>query len=198
MSSELFFVIRNEGNLERIQRVEVSETTIGRIQTNVLCLPDPAVSRNHAVLIRRPTECVIRDLGSRNGTRLNGQPVGEAVLSGAAIVGIGPYQLKVFRDLGQAQAEADGEDDTTRNLAIPVLNRQDRELREQQLTPAQRRVYDEFLRGRSEKEAAHDLNVSINTVHTHSRAIYAKFLVTSRAELLSLSAGHTTLDDFQS
>ena len=198
MIHELYFVIRHEGTLERIHRVEDPETTIGRTQTNVLCLPDPVVSRNHAVLIQTPTEFVIRDTGSRNGTLLNGQPIVEAVLSTAAVVEIGPYQLKVFCDLGRAQAEAEAAAVSTRDLPPPVLTRHDRELWAQQLTPAQRRVYDEFLRGRSEKEAALALRISINTVHSHSHAIHVKFGVSSRAELLSLCGGHLTLHDFQS
>lgn len=198
MKHELYFVIRHDGNLERIHRVEVPETTIGRIQTNVLCLPDLAVSRSHALLIQSPTGFVIRDLGSRNGTRLNGRPIVEAALSTAVVVQIGPYELKVFCELDAAQAEVEGSEDSTRNLPIPVLTNSERERREQRLTPAQRRVYDEFLRGRSEKEAAHALQVSVNTVHSHSRAIYTTFGLTSRAELLSLCAGHLTLHDFQS
>lgn len=196
MNHELFFVIRYEGNLERIHRVETADTTIGRTQTNVLCLPDPAVSRSHALLLQRQTEFVIRDLGSRNGTRLNGQPIAEAVLPAVAVVEIGPYQLKVFRDLGLAQADVDGDEESTRNVSVSVLTSLDRERREQQLTPAQRRVYDEFLRGRSEKEAALELKISIHTVHTHSHAIYVKFGVSSRAELLSLCSGHLTVHDF--
>jgi pSer/pThr/pTyr-binding forkhead associated (FHA) protein len=147
----------------------------------VLCLPDPAVSRTHAVLIQTPTELVIRDLGSCNGMRLNGRSIVDAVLPAVAVVEIGPYRLNVCGDLLAAQAEAEGAEDTTRNLPIPVLTSRDRERREQQLTPAQRRVYDEFLRGRSEKDAAHDLGISINTVHTHSHAIYVKCGVSSRA-----------------
>ena len=195
MNHELYFVIRHDGNLERIHRVEVSETTIGRIQANVLCLPDPVVSRHHAVLIQTPTEYVIRDLKSRNGTLLNGRPIVEAAMSTAAIVKIGPYELKLFCGLDAAQAEAKGEDDSTRTLPIPALSNFERQRREQQLTPAQRRVYDEFLRGHSEKEAARALKVSVNTVHSHSRVIYTTFKVSSRAELLSLCAGHITLQD---
>ncbi len=198
MNHELYFVIRHDGNLERIHRVEVSETTIGRIQANVLCLPDPVVSRHHAVLIQTPTEYVIRDLKSRNGTLLNGRPVVEAALSTAAIVEIGPYELKVFCELEAAQAEVDGAVDSTHNPPIPVLTNSERRLREQKLTPAQRRVYHEFLRGRSEKEAAAVLKISTNTVHSHSRAIYTAFKVSSRAELLSLCAGHLTLHDLES
>ncbi|MEK6262284.1 MAG: FHA domain-containing protein [Planctomycetota bacterium] len=197
MNHELYFVIRHGGKLERIHRVEVPETTIGRIQTNVLCLCDPVVSRHHAVLIQTPKEFVIRDLRSRNGTRLNGQPIVEAVLPAVSIIEIGSYELKLFYKLDAAQADADGSEDSTRN-PTPVLTNSERERREQQLTPAQRRVYDEFLRGHSEKEAARALKISTNTVHSHSRAIYTAFKVSSRAELLSLCAGHLTLHDLES
>ncbi len=192
MAGELFFAIRYEGVVERIQRVEVAETTIGRLATNVLCLPDSAVSRNHAVLVRTPTEFLIRDLGSHNGTRLNGQPIVEAVLPAAALVEIGPYQLKACHDFGSAQAEAEGVDESTRKQPGPVRVNYDRERCKQQLTPAQRRVYNELLSGLSEKEIAHELQISIHTVHTHSRAIYTKFEVSSRVELLSLCAGYLT------
>lgn len=192
MAGELFFVIRCGGVLDRIQRVEVAEATIGRAADNVLCLPDSAVSRNHAVVVRTPTDFVIRDLGSRNGTRLNEQSIVEAVLPATAIVEIGPYQLRIFSDLDSAQDDAEGAVESTRKQPIRVRTNFDRERRERQLTPAQRRVYDELLSGRTEKEVAHVLKISINTVHSHSRAIYTKFRVSSRAELLSLCAGRLT------
>jgi pSer/pThr/pTyr-binding forkhead associated (FHA) protein len=195
MIRELYFVIRYEGKLERIHRVDVPETTIGRIQSNVLCLPDPVVSRTHAVLIQTPTEFVIRDLRSRNGTLLNGQPIVEAVLGASSVVEIGPYQLKAFSDLDSAQADVGDVEESTRKQPILVLSRHEQEEREKQLTPAQRRVYDVFLQGRSEKEIAQMLRISINTVHTHARAIYTEFDVSSRAELLALCAGHLTQHD---
>lgn len=192
MTDDLFLSIQYAGVLERVQRIDVAETTIGRMATNVVCLPDSAVSRNHAVLVRTATEVLIRDLGSHNGTLLNGQAIVEAVLPAAALLEIGPYQLKVVRDLQLAQAEAELAFESTRNQPVRVRNNFDRKQREQQLTPAQRRVYDELLSGRSEKEVAHDLKISVHTVHSHAQAIYTKFAVSSRAELLSMFAGRLT------
>ncbi|TXT38612.1 MAG: FHA domain-containing protein [Planctomycetota bacterium] len=192
MTGELFFVIRFSGMLERVQQAEAAEMTIGRQATNVVCLPNSAVSRNHAVLSRKRAEFLIRDLGSRNGTLLNGQRIVEAVLSVPALIEIGPYQLKVCRDLNSAQEEAEGVIESTCNQPGPNRPRSDREQWEQQLTPAQHRVYKEFLCGRTEKEVANALKISIHTVHTHSRAIYTKFEVSSRGELLSQFANHLT------
>ena len=198
MKLELFFVIRHDGKFERIYRVETPTTTIGRIQSNVLCLSDFAVSRNHAILNQTPKGFVIRDLNSRNGTQVNGQRITETVLPAAAIVAIGPFQLTAFSSQASAQAELADTEGSTREHPAHLVRRDDRVQREQRLTPAQRHVYEAFLKGRTEKEVARQLQVSINTVHSHSHAIYTVFGVSSRAELLSLCAGHLSRDDLQS
>ena len=53
--------------------------TIGRNRDCDLCLTDLSVSRMHALLVRREGGWVLSDLGSHNGTRLNGWLVREAV-----------------------------------------------------------------------------------------------------------------------
>jgi FHA domain/DUF1707 SHOCT-like domain len=53
--------------------------TIGRNRDCDLCLTDLSVSRTHALLIRREDGWVLSDLGSHNGTRLNGWLVRESV-----------------------------------------------------------------------------------------------------------------------
>jgi hypothetical protein len=53
--------------------------TIGRNRDCDLCLTDLSVSRMHALLVRREDGWVLSDLGSHNGTRLNGWLVREAV-----------------------------------------------------------------------------------------------------------------------
>jgi hypothetical protein len=53
--------------------------TIGRTRDCDLCLTDLSVSRMHALLVRRRDGWVLSDLGSHNGTRLNGWLVREPV-----------------------------------------------------------------------------------------------------------------------
>ena len=53
--------------------------TIGRTRDCDLCLADLSVSRMHALLVRREDGWVLSDLGSHNGTRLNGWLVREPV-----------------------------------------------------------------------------------------------------------------------
>jgi hypothetical protein len=53
--------------------------TIGRTRDCDLCLTDLSVSRMHALLVRREDGWVLSDVGSHNGTRLNGWLVREPV-----------------------------------------------------------------------------------------------------------------------
>jgi Domain of unknown function (DUF1707)/FHA domain len=53
--------------------------TIGRTRACDLCLTDLSVSRMHALLVRREEGWLLSDLGSHNGTRLNGWLVREPV-----------------------------------------------------------------------------------------------------------------------
>ena len=57
-----------------------SELTIGRAADNDLVLPDGRVSRHHARLTGRRGTIVYLDLGSTNGSRVNGAVVSELVL----------------------------------------------------------------------------------------------------------------------
>lgn len=52
------------------------------------------------------------------------------------------------------------------------------------LSPAERAVFDLYLKGKTAKEISEELYLSINTIKTHSKHIYAKLNITSREELL--------------
>ncbi|MEU3448469.1 FHA domain-containing protein [Streptomyces thermolilacinus] len=63
---------------------------IGRAPDNDVVVDDLVVSRHHAELTSRPDGTyAIRDLGSHNGTYLNGRPVEEARVTPEDIIGIG-------------------------------------------------------------------------------------------------------------
>jgi transcriptional regulator with GAF, ATPase, and Fis domain len=56
------------------------EVSIGRDPSNQLCISDPALSRRHCVLMKKADEFTISDLGSLNGTLVNGMTVDELQL----------------------------------------------------------------------------------------------------------------------
>lgn len=49
--------------------------TVGRLSDNTVQIEDASVSSHHAELMLRDTDYILKDLGSTNGTRLNGQQV---------------------------------------------------------------------------------------------------------------------------
>jgi hypothetical protein len=61
----------------------------------ILLDADDAVSRRHAEIAVRAGECVIRDLGSCNGTQLNGRDVDRARLRRGDVLQIGETRIRV-------------------------------------------------------------------------------------------------------
>lgn len=76
--------------------------SIGRMSTNDLCLPDERVSRQHAVVEYRDGGWHVTDLGSMNGTKVNGEHVTERVLVSGDTLGIGTHTLR-FEDEATAR-----------------------------------------------------------------------------------------------
>ncbi len=69
--------------------------TIGRASDNDLVLPDGRVSRHHARLSGRRGTLVYSDLGSTNGSRVNGVAVGELVLGAGDRIELGDTAIVV-------------------------------------------------------------------------------------------------------
>jgi len=72
-----------------------NECTIGAAETCTVQLDDPAgrISRLHAQLVRGQTRWLLRDLGSKNGVRLDGARRAEIVLEPGTEIGIGSLTL---------------------------------------------------------------------------------------------------------
>jgi transcriptional regulator with GAF, ATPase, and Fis domain len=65
------------------------EISIGRDESNDLCIDSRSVSRRHCVIERRDSDLILRDLDSTNGTFVNDVPIKERSLKRGDQVGIG-------------------------------------------------------------------------------------------------------------
>src|SRR5688500_13738108 len=70
--SDLDLVVVQQSCLARRQLFPSRSLSIGRSSDCDIVLGDPAASRRHA-LLHVASEVLVEDLGSRNGTRLNGE-----------------------------------------------------------------------------------------------------------------------------
>ncbi len=82
--------------------------TIGRDEACDLTLPDPAVSRSHLRLHVADGQVGIADLGTRNGTEVNGVPVSTATIEVGDTVRIGNTGLRLV-DADQEQLGGSGQ-----------------------------------------------------------------------------------------
>jgi signal transduction histidine kinase len=71
------------------------KVVIGRGADAAVRIPDPESSRAHSAICRRDGCVFLRDMGSKNGTLLNGEPIGEAPLFNEDRIQIGGTVLRV-------------------------------------------------------------------------------------------------------
>ncbi|MCC7536834.1 MAG: FHA domain-containing protein [Deltaproteobacteria bacterium] len=82
------------------------EIVIGRSPECQVTIEDPLISRQHAKLSVSPTGVIVTDLGSRNGSRINGRVIREPVrLKDGDRIRVGTQEL-VFNELRDAVVRA--------------------------------------------------------------------------------------------
>jgi two-component system response regulator AtoC len=86
------------------------EVTFGRSRSCTVHIDSERVSRNHARLVRRGSDIVIEDLGSRNGTRVNGARIeGPTRLGSGDEIAMGPLTAVVSVTSGVVRRHDIGE-----------------------------------------------------------------------------------------
>jgi hypothetical protein len=81
-------------------------TTIGRKPHNDIQIDNLAVSGEHAVIVTIMNDSFLEDLGSTNGTLVNGNQVKKHFLQNNDIVELGKYKLKYVAEGGQQVSAA--------------------------------------------------------------------------------------------
>ena len=81
-------------------------TTIGRKPHNDIQIDNLAVSGEHAVIVTILQDSFLEDLGSTNGTLVNGQPIKKHFLQNNDIIELGKYKLKYVNEAPAGQAKA--------------------------------------------------------------------------------------------
>jgi pSer/pThr/pTyr-binding forkhead associated (FHA) protein len=154
------------GRRIRLQRDDV---TLGRRTTNDIVLEDPLVSRLHALVTRRGGGMLIEDLGSHNGTYVNGERV----------MGLRQIQQGDLIQVGSSRAYFEDDsliaEDTTNIMEAGVLTGT------QTFTQRQLQVVRLAARGLANKEIARRLYVSERTVKAYLSSVFDKLGVNNRS-----------------
>src|SRR5688500_15998271 len=69
--------------------------TVGRHPQNLLVITDSQASRFHCVFEKTPKGCILKDLDSRNGTKVNGERVKAAYISPRDVIKIGTTEIQL-------------------------------------------------------------------------------------------------------
>jgi pSer/pThr/pTyr-binding forkhead associated (FHA) protein len=77
-------------------------TTIGRKPHNDIQIDNLAVSGEHAVIVTILNDSFLEDLGSTNGTLVNGSPIKKHFLQPNDVVELGKYKLKYINEAPKA------------------------------------------------------------------------------------------------
>jgi pSer/pThr/pTyr-binding forkhead associated (FHA) protein len=85
-------------------------TTLGRKPHNDIQIDNLAVSGEHAVIVTILNDSFLEDLGSTNGTVVNGNPVKKHFLQNNDVIELGKYKLKFIGDAAPAGAGAEKAD----------------------------------------------------------------------------------------
>jgi len=88
---------RDDGTAGQTTNINTLEFTVGRVASTSLTVPSNSVSKNHAIIVIEDSRPVVRDLGSTNGTFVNGRKVSEAPLTNGDIVQFADTMYRVGR-----------------------------------------------------------------------------------------------------
>src|SRR5436190_12245563 len=121
MASQFQLIMRSGPTPGASFTLEGDQLTVGRDATNEIVINDAEISRRHARLTFQGGKYVLEDLGSTNGTFVNGQRLaGPRVLKAGEVVSFGEQIILVFEvsniDVGATMV-------SPRAAAVPSVSR---------------------------------------------------------------------------
>ncbi|MEM6991740.1 MAG: FHA domain-containing protein [Myxococcota bacterium] len=149
----------------KIVQLRKGTNLVGRGSSAFVRFDRDGVSRRHATIVVADDTSTIRDLGSTNGTFVDGEPIDEAPLRDGCVVRFGQVaEARFLMWRGASKKPPPDAHLTKRELQIARL----------------------VARGLGNEEVGCALGISRRTVSTHLSRVYARIGVSSRGELARL------------
>jgi hypothetical protein len=118
MAKYFLIGLTQTGSLE----LEPGFNTVGRNPTNDLRIRDATVSSFHCEIIRKDDSIMVRDLGSTNGTFVDGQRIEESPLETDSILRVGSVEFTVQRQEEEALKVQLQEEEALPPIVVPKLS----------------------------------------------------------------------------
>lgn len=112
--------IKKNGDFEREYPLKKERVRVGRAPESDLCLDDPSVSGKHAMIITILEDSFVQDLGSTNGTYVNGESVDKQELKDGDLVRIGSYEFLFHQEDEEDDIDPTLQEDTDLERTLVV------------------------------------------------------------------------------
>ena len=97
--------------------LEKERFSIGRKPTCDIQINDQGVSKEHAIILTVGNDQILEDMGSTNGTLINGHSVKRQILQNGDVIEVGRYRLKFVNNKAMPDMDFD------KTLMIPAFDR---------------------------------------------------------------------------
>ncbi len=112
-------ILSLEGSVIREMNLDKERVSIGRKPHNDIQIENLAVSSEHARIVTILNDSFLEDLGSTNGTLVNGNPIKKHILQNNDEIEIGKYTLRFVSDASGASQPAPEDFERTMVLRVP-------------------------------------------------------------------------------
>ena len=200
-------VHRPDGVIQELP-LDRDRTTIGRRADNDLCLAYPPVSAEHAVIVTIGEDSFLEDLGSTNGTLVNGERVAKHFLRDQDEIDVGRLKIVYVAHDDEpteapaplpARAEAASDEPTVVDIPVPEAAAEHvdepmpvsdaDEAADEEAAPADELLAD-LMESRSTASAALDLTPTLTVVRNDRRNGTAEAAAPEEARITILTGPH--------
>lgn len=108
-------ILSLEGSMIREVPLDKERIMIGRKPSNEIQIENLAVSGEHACIVTILNDSFLEDMGSTNGTLVNGNPIKKHILQNNDVIEIGKYKLKY---IAEAPAAGGGNEDFEKTMIL--------------------------------------------------------------------------------
>ena len=111
-------ILSLEGSVIREIPLDKERIMIGRKPQNDIQIENLAVSGEHACIVTILNDSFLEDLGSTNGTLVNGNQIKKHILQNNDVIEIGKYKIKYVMEAAAAGAAAGGAEDFEKTMVM--------------------------------------------------------------------------------